>query len=191
MKMHSFPYFQHEIGSRTSEFARLVKVVITEHLDIDSLLIDRLWYECGGHPHFAVSLLRSLVDWALSHKRLKTPVLEISAWEPFARQRLAPLLMRQSEWFQTYKNLHEGWRVEANAWVRGITRLAEAIGEDEIAVTAIVEELMKTQARDEDWAYTAVDDAVTANLLMRDEAGVNVRLTVPAYGRLAASWRRR
>lgn len=190
MQAHAFPYFAHEPGSRNSEFARLVQVVITKHLDIDSLLIDRLHYESGGHPHFAVTLLRTLVDWAIAHRSLINSTLSSNSWDAFTRQRLKPATMRQSEWFDRYKKLHEGLREDPSPWVRGISRLAEGIGEDECSVAEAVGELGKTQKRNEDWALTAIEDAVQASILARTEHDT-VRLTVPAYGRLASSWRRR
>ncbi len=190
MQAHANPYYTHEPGSRNSEFARLVQVVITEHQDIDSLLIDRLHYESGGHPHFAVTLLRTLVDWAILNKTLINGTLSSTSWDAFTRQRLRPTTMRQSEWFDRYKKLHEGLRDDPSAWVRGIARLAEGIGGDECGVDEAVEELMKTQKSDEDWAHTAIEDAVQASIFARTDQDI-VRLTVPAYGRLASSWRRR
>jgi hypothetical protein len=191
LQRHTFPYFQHEPGSRSSEFARLVQVVITQHLDIDSLLIDRLAYESGGHPHFAVTLLRNFVDWVLTRRHLRNRTLASASWEPFTQQRLTSLLMRQSEWFQAYRSLHEGWRADQSRWIRAMAKLAESLGDEDGGMPQVADDLTRTLNCDEDWAYTAIDDALAANILIQDETQQTVRLAVPAYGRLAAAWRRR
>ena len=189
LQLKSFPYFHHDEGSRTSEFAKLVQVVLTPHLEIDSDLVTEFARASGGHPHFTVSLLCEFVDWMIDHRLLTDKRLPIRVWPRFRSERLVPLVMRQSKWFKNYAGIHQGLRNDDSAWVRSIARLAETIGDEPMPFEQTLTKLMAISGQPVDWAQDAFYDALTANVFKHDTATKTVTLAVPAYGWLASSWR--
>jgi hypothetical protein len=189
IQLRSFPYFQHEPGSRTSEFAKFVQIVLTRHLEIDSSLLTDFAHSSGGHPHFTVSLLREFVGWMIERRLLKDKQLTVDLWPRFHKERLSPLVMRNSSWFNNYATVHQGLREDVNPWVRAVARLAERMGDEPLSFDAAVAHLMAISEQPADWAQTALFDGLTASVFSQDLATGSITVTVPAYGRLASSWR--
>jgi hypothetical protein len=189
LQVKSFPYFHHEKGSRTSEFAKLVQVVLTHHLEIDSELLTEFARASGGHPHFTVSLLCEFVDWMIDRQLLTEKRLPIRVWPRFRSDRLAPLVMRQSKWFTNYAGIHQGLRNDDSMWVRSIARLAETSVAEPLPLQQAITMLIEISHQPIDWAQDALFDAFTANVFTHNIAEKTISLAVPAYGWLASSWR--
>jgi hypothetical protein len=189
LQVRSFPYFRHDAGSRTSEFAKLVQVVLTSHLEIDSELLTECAVISGGHPHFTVSILREFVGWMIERRLLKDKRLPIAVWPSFRKERLPPIVMRQSGWFHNYVAVHQGLRTDESLWVRSVAQLAERAGEEPMPLDRATAELMAISGQPADWAQTALFDSFTANVFAHDANTNSVSVTVPAYARIASSWR--
>lgn len=189
LHVRSFPYFQHENDSRTSEFAKLVQVVLTNHLEIDGELLTEFANASGGHPHFTVSLLCEFVDWMIDRRLLTDKRLPIRVWPRFRRERLDPLVMRQSKWFKNYAGIHQGLRSDESLWVRSVARLAEIAGTRSLTLAEATGVLTEISGEPPDWAQAALFDAFSAHVFTLDDATKTISLTVPAYGWLASSWR--
>jgi hypothetical protein len=73
--------------------------------------------------------------------------------------------------------------------VRSVAQLAERAGEEPMPLDRATAELMAISGQPADWAQTALFDSFTANVFAHDANTNSVSVTVPAYARIASSWR--
>jgi hypothetical protein len=69
VEQDSFPLFRHVAGALTSEFAELLRKVLSERVSFDSEFVDAVFDETAGHPYLTVNLLVAFVDWMIEVKR--------------------------------------------------------------------------------------------------------------------------
>lgn len=189
LQSQPFPMFQHEPGSTVTEFGQLVRLVITTNFEIEPMLIDRLFYFSAGHPHFAVSLLREFLDWRIQTIPNTHRVLRAEWWDSFDSRRLTPLLMQHSAFFSTYTGLHSRWRNETGTWLGQVSQLAEWLADGHVPIGDAERFVQQTSGVDASQARQTIQDGCRANLFVLNTSTQHVSVRVPAYGRLASSWR--
>jgi hypothetical protein len=189
LQTQPFPMFQHAPGDTTSEFSQLVRIVLTTNFDVEPMLVDRLFYFSAGHPHFAVSLLREFLDWRIQNINHKKRLLRAEWWDDFEHNRLVPLLMQHSPFFGTYSGLHARWREDAHTWLGQVSQLAEILADGHVGYGEAEHLVQQVSKQDRAGARQAIQDGCRSNILTLDANTQQIAVRVPAYGRLAASWR--
>lgn len=106
VKQDAFPLFEHAAGSVTSEFAELVRKVLTERVNLDGGFVDSLFAETAGHVFLTVNTLVYFYQWLIDRGR-RANELDLSSddFQRFRTERLTPTAMSKSLEFEVFENI--------------------------------------------------------------------------------------
>ena len=92
-----FPLFTHKAGTRSGEFAALVRKIFSDQIEYDTGFLDSLYNETSGHPFLTANTLCVMGDWLIEQQRSGDRlVLQRDDFVSFRDTQLRPRKMMQS-----------------------------------------------------------------------------------------------
>lgn len=101
-----FPLFAHQKNAPDSEFAELLKRVLSQKLKFNTSFADAVYEETSGHPFLTVNVLIDLCDWLIDNYASESEI-ELSGvqFESFTQQRLTHHALRNSKYYEFFRNM--------------------------------------------------------------------------------------
>ena len=120
-----FPLFTHLVGTKSGEFAALVRKIFSDQIEYDTGFLDSLYNETSGHPFLTANTLCVMGDWLIQQQRSADRlVLERSDFVKFRDTQLGPRKMIQNADFSFFRGAasealgRRGYESNRKAWLR-------------------------------------------------------------------------
>ena len=99
-----FPLFTHVVGTKSGEFAALVRKIFSDQIEYDTGFLDSLYNETAGHPFLTANTLCVMGDWLIQQKRSGDRlVLQRDDFVSFRDTQLRPRKMMQSSDYSFFR----------------------------------------------------------------------------------------
>lgn len=194
VRQDPFPLFEHVPGSLTSEFADLVRRIMTDRVTFDAGFVDAIYQESAGHAYLTAKVLDDFCEWLIATRRRANELFfSRGDFERFTVEQLSTASMgtfkKQYETMQKYIHhmISERMRRES-PWVytvvNSIQRIAQAYPDTLSCPREKFEELARDLVRPLNFdPNEIISTASRANFLTVQDG--YVRPKIPLMARIA------
>jgi hypothetical protein len=193
VQQDGFPLFEHESGSLDTEFAELLRRVLTSQMAFDPGFANAVFLETSGHPYLTVEVLVEFCQWLIDSQRPNAPVaLSQGEFDEFARDRLCPDALRVSTGFTYFRNVVADYLSDDTRqqfpWLYAIHHALQRIAQESPVGLSVSQgrfgELVRPVTEPLGWEPEyLLRSAKMSNFLAQEDD--NIRPTIPVMARLA------